>query len=74
MVNTTKQEEIVEEVEKITQAVVPPPQLRGYRAESDEQKHLDRRINLKLDFCVISVLALDFLVRGFSSSKRNLEG
>jgi hypothetical protein len=33
MVSNTKQEELVEEVEKIAQAVVPPPQLRGYRAE-----------------------------------------
>jgi MFS family permease len=68
MASNTKQEELVEEVEKIAQAVVPPPQLRGYHAETDEQKRFDRRVNWKLDLCVISVLALDFLFQGIDKT------
>lgn len=43
-----------------------------YEPTTDEERTLDRRVNLKLDFLVLSLLAIEFIV-GFvpaSSSSR----
>ena len=33
-----------------------------YKAETDEEKALDKRVNLKLDFTVVAILAVQFIV------------
>lgn len=33
-----------------------------YKPVTDEEKALDRRVNLKLDFCVVAILAINFIV------------
>ena len=54
-----EKEEQVETVEGISGNL----NQKYYHAESAEEKHLDKKINLKLDFIVISVLAINFLVK-----------
>jgi hypothetical protein len=38
------------------------PKRKGYRPADSTQSKLDRRINLKLDFIVVILLSIDFLV------------
>lgn len=39
-----------------------PVQATHYEPTTDEEKALDRRVNLKLDFIVLSLLAIEFIV------------
>lgn len=58
-------------VERIDGIPTPTtPQRRGYQPATDEERKLDKKINMKLDCFVIVILALDFLVsvRPFSRS------
>ena len=34
-----------------------------YRPQSDAEKRLDKRVNLKLDLIVVTLLAVEFIVR-----------
>lgn len=38
------------------------PQQTHYEARSDDEKRLDRRVNLKLDLIVVFLLGLEFIV------------
>lgn len=40
-----------------------------YKARNDEEKSLDRRLNLKLDLVVVSLLAIEFIVRSSLSER-----
>lgn len=44
-----------------------PPRVLAthYEPTTDEEKTLDRRVNLKLDLIVLSLLAIEFIVRLF---------
>jgi hypothetical protein len=39
-----------------------------YEPVTEEEKALDKRINLKFDFLVIAILAIDFLLQGIDKS------
>jgi hypothetical protein len=40
----------------------------GYEPLTDEAKALDKRVNLKLDFIVVLVLAIDFILCGIDKT------
>lgn len=40
----------------------------GYEPPTDEARVLDKRINLKLDFVVVLVLAIDFILCGIDKT------
>lgn len=40
----------------------------GYEPQTEEAKALDKRINLKLDFIVVLVLAIDFILCGIDKT------
>lgn len=42
--------------------------INGYEPLTDEAKALDKRINLKLDFIVVLVLAIDFILCGIDKT------
>lgn len=33
-----------------------------YSPQTDEERRLDKKVNFKLDLCVVSILALEFIV------------
>jgi hypothetical protein len=43
-----------------------PRERQRYHPANDEEKMLDRKVNLKLDFIVIPLLAIGFLVCSFT--------
>lgn len=45
------------------------PQQTHYKARNDEEKNLDRRLNFKLDLIVVSLLAIEFIVKTFPHRK-----
>lgn len=49
------------------------PQQSHYKARNDEEKSLDRRLNLKLDLVVVSLLAIEFIVRSFPFRKTKMQ-
>jgi hypothetical protein len=42
--------------------------INGYEPTTDEAKALDKRVNLKLDFVVVLVLAIDFILCGIDKT------
>jgi len=40
----------------------------GYEPSTDDEKALDKRVNLKLDFIVVLVLAIDFILCGIDKT------
>lgn len=40
----------------------------GYEPQTDEAKAMDRRVNLKLDFAVVLILAIDFILCGIDKT------
>jgi hypothetical protein len=40
----------------------------GYEPKTDEARTLDKRVNLKLDFAVVLVLAVDFILCGIDKT------
>jgi hypothetical protein len=40
----------------------------GYEPQTDEARTLDKRVNLKLDFIVVLVLAIDFILCGIDKT------
>lgn len=40
----------------------------AYEPRTEEARTLDKRINLKLDFCVVLVLAIDFILCGIDKT------
>ncbi|KAI5477464.1 MFS general substrate transporter [Pseudohyphozyma bogoriensis] len=49
-------------------AVHAPNAPRGYAPKSDEEKRLDKKINLKLDLLIVPILAFNFLLCGIDKS------
>jgi hypothetical protein len=41
---------------------------QGYEPQTEEAKLLDKRVNLKLDFVVVLVLAIDFILCGIDKT------
>jgi hypothetical protein len=41
---------------------------QGYKPKTEEARLLDKRINLKLDFIVVLVLAIDFVLCGIDKT------
>lgn len=60
--NTNFEVNHIESAKDITHGVASAP--KHYQPETDEEKALDRSINLKLDFFVVSVLSLGFILCG----------
>jgi hypothetical protein len=42
--------------------------IHGYEPKTDEARILDKRVNLKLDFIVVLVLAIDFILCGIDKT------
>jgi hypothetical protein len=42
--------------------------INGYEPLTDEAKALDKRVNLKLDFVVVLMLAIDFILCGIDKT------
>ncbi|KAH8725364.1 major facilitator superfamily domain-containing protein [Phaeosphaeriaceae sp. PMI808] len=40
----------------------------GYEPKKEEARHLDKRVNLKLDFAVVLILAIDFVLCGIDKT------
>lgn len=41
-----------------------------YRPQTEEEKKLDRKVNFKLDCWVVTLLAIEFIVRGCPGCRR----
>jgi hypothetical protein len=42
--------------------------IQGYEPKTEEAKQLDKRVNLRLDFIVVLVLAIDFILCGIDKT------
>jgi hypothetical protein len=40
----------------------------GYEPKTEEERQLDRRVNLKLDISVVLILAIDFILCGIDKT------
>lgn len=71
MDRTTTQEKGIVEPEhlEIVQDNAAQLQPTHYRPQSDTERRLDKKVNLKLDFIVVTLLAVEFIVSAPSSSK-----
>ena len=71
MDRTSAQEKGIVESEhlEIVQDNAAQLQPTHYRPQSDAERRLDKKVNLKLDFIVVTLLAVEFIVSAPSSSK-----
>lgn len=65
MDRTTAQEKGIVEPEHLEIVQDNAARLRPthYRPQSDAERRLDKKVNLKLDFIVVTLLAVEFIVR-----------
>lgn len=42
--------------------------IQGYEPKTEEEKALDKRVNLKMDFVVVLILAIDFILCGIDKT------
>ena len=70
MDRTTAQEKGIVEPEhlEIVQNNAAQLQPTHYRPQSDIERRLDKKVNLKLDLIVVTLLAVEFIVSALSSS------
>ena len=71
MDRTSAQEKGIVESEhlEIVQDNAAQLQPTHYRPQSDVERRLNKKVNLKLDFIVVTLLAVEFIVSAPSSSK-----
>ena len=71
MDRTTAQEKGIVEPEhlEIVQDNAAQLQPTHYRPQSDAERRLDKKVNLKLDLIVVTLLAVEFIVSAPSNSK-----
>lgn len=71
MDRTTAQEKGIVEPEhlEIVQNNAAQLQPTHYRPQSDAERRLDKKVNLKLDLIVVTLLAVEFIVRAPSRSR-----
>jgi hypothetical protein len=60
-ITTAQEKPSLSEVENAKKQVVT--QVSHYAPMSDDEKALDRRVNLKLDFTLLVILAIGFIVQ-----------